>query len=203
MNPALQLFVLLIIITIILEMAKKGLSNQRANQLSDLLMKQEFSDFYVLLDEKKTKLLLPPFNLNYFRLTAAFLEKNGRKVNECLESFKKMKLNEKQKEAVYSNAFSYYLENNNRIKTQQYLQVIKELSNSELINETNMLYDIHFNHNTKYLNQFLKKLETASNEEKSYLESMICKIYEMSGDQQKAKEYKEKAKDSYLKYNTK
>ncbi|MBQ4253382.1 MAG: hypothetical protein II712_01000, partial [Erysipelotrichaceae bacterium] len=183
--------------TSIFQAYQKKQTNKYATMLADLLYKQKFREFYQLLEDKKVKRSVPPFNIDFMKLNAAVMQKDPGKIKEALERFEHVRLNNKQKQAVYINAFNYFVYQDDKKQAKYCYEKLQGLSFPERP-EIERIYNTFIEEKADYLDEVLEDYNDAEGDEKIGYLPMLIQIYQNLGDKQKAKEYGDILKD-YLK----
>ncbi|MBQ1826690.1 MAG: hypothetical protein II126_01850, partial [Erysipelotrichaceae bacterium] len=174
--------------TTIFQAYQKKQTNKYATMLADLLYKQKFREFYQLLEDKKVKRSVPPFNIDFMKLNAAVMQKDQGKIKEALERFEHVRLNNKQKQAVYINAFNYFVYQDDKKQAKYCYEKLQGLSFPERP-EIEKIYNTFIEEKADYLDEVLEDYNDAEGDEKIGYLPMLIQIYQNLGDKQKAKEY--------------
>ena len=194
MNDALKLTIIAIGFSFVFTIVTRVLTVKLEKELINLIITKDYDGFYKLIDSKKTKYLLRPFNIDFMKLNVALLKSDVEQIETMFNHFEKVRLNKVQKEAVYIKGFYYYLSIENYDKVKKYYGYIKQLINDESIYEFDRIYDVYIKNGCEYLQDTIKELETANELVKPVLEAMISKMYENKGDSKLSQEYADKAK---------
>ena len=194
MNDALKLTIIAIGFSFVFTIVTRVLTVKLEKELVNLIITKDYDGFYKLIDSKKTKYLLRPFNIDFMKLNVALLKSDVEQIETMFNHFEKVRLNKVQKEAVYIKGFYYYLSIENYDKVKKYYGYIKQLINDESIYEFDRIYDVYIKNGCEYLQDTIKELETANELVKPVLEAMISKMYENKGDSKLSQEYADKAK---------
>lgn len=126
MNTTVILLLIVFGLTIVMNLVKKYLINKYSVDIIKAMAEDE-KTFNDLIDKKTVKLLFEPFNREYTRMNYYIAHDNMKKLNEQLELLETgMRLNKRQKYAVYQQAFQYYLSKAHPSKTREYQKKINE-----------------------------------------------------------------------------
>ena len=120
------------------------------------------------------------------------MKKDAKLIDKAFAHFDEVRLNSEQKEAVYSQAFDYYLATGDKKKTRKYHKAIMEMNPKDpsLKNSIDRMYDIYVKDGYRYLEDTLEELEQVNEDAVPLLEGMIASMYKNKGDQEKYQEYK-------------
>ncbi|WP_020223433.1 hypothetical protein [Holdemania massiliensis] len=180
----LGLFVLSIVIP-------KRMRSQLAEQLSSALLKRDFIQFDQLIEKRVVRFVFDPFNVDFMKLNAALVKGDPIEIDQRFAGFDQCRLSDKQKEAVYYNAFYYYVSRKDKARVKQYGNQLLNLSicTEKLKAEIKKYYAVMIDHAYADLKQDLDLLDQLTGEEKAKAEFLISKMYENQGNERKAKEY--------------
>lgn len=190
-NKSLVLLVVLIVIVFIFSLVMNIIKKKVYLRLLNYIQNREFNIFDEEIKKWYIKFLFPQFNVEYMQLNSAILRNDPKMIKNIFETFDKRRLNKKQKEAVYSTAFNYYISLKKYNDAKKYVKLVNELENEQLKKEVNRIYDIYALKGHKYLDEMLSEVEMMEDSYKGVHEFLISTMYENSGDLKKAKEYKE------------
>ncbi len=146
-------------------------------------------DFNLILDKKITKFLFPAAYLDSLRLNEAMIRNDVNEIDRLLEKLNKIKLSEKDKEKIYTQAYNYYLSVKSYKKCGIWHDKIMELKNDRLINEIDKSYNIYVEKGYKYLDEMLAELEYMEENNRGINEFLISLMYKNKGDKQNAAKY--------------
>ncbi len=146
-------------------------------------------DFNLILDKKITKFLFPAAYLDSLRLNEAMIRNDVNEIDRLLEKLNKIKLSEKDKEKIYTQAYNYYLSVKSYKKCGIWHDKIMELKNDRLINEIDKSYNIYVEKGYKYLDEMLSELEYMEENNRGINEFLISLMYKNKGDKQNAAKY--------------
>lgn len=181
----------LFIVSIILQFIRTKKGKEYSEKLADLIIKQQYDEFYKMCEDSNIKKYVHPFNIDYMKLNAAMMQNSFEKVNESLDGFEKVRLNKKQKEAVYSNAFNYYVYKENKKGAQRCYDKLKEDNLTES-NGIEMLYNTYVEEKYDFLDELMNMYEQAeTTREKFQMEPYLIRMFENKKDSENAEKYKE------------
>ena len=98
----------------------KRLRSRLAGELSSCLMTRDFDQFDRLIEKRSAQFVFDPFNIDFMKLNAALVKQDPAEIDRRFADFDQCRLNDKQKEAVYYNAFYYYVACSDIEKVKQY-----------------------------------------------------------------------------------
>ncbi len=201
MNPKVMWSLIIIgvifVATSVFQAYQRKQTNKYASMLADLLYQQKFKDFYQLLEDKKVKRAVPPFNIDFMKLNAAILQKDQGKIKDALERFEHVRLNNKQKQAVYVNAFQYFVYQDDKKQAKYCYEKLQSLEFPEKT-EIEKIYNTFVEEKADYLDEVLEDYNDAEDNEKFGYLPMLIQIYQNLGDKDKVKQYSDILK-GYLK----
>ena len=119
------------------------------------------------------------------------VKQDPAEIDRRFADFDQCRLNDKQKEAVYYNAFYYYVACSDIAKVRLYGNRLLNLATcSEALKaETQKYYAVMIDHSYADLDEDLARLDQLEGEEKAKAEFLISKMFENQGDSQQAKLY--------------
>ena len=169
----------------------KRLGSRLAGELSSCLMTRDFDRFDRLIEKRSVQFVFDPFNIDFMKLNAALVKQDPAEIDRRFADFDQCRLNDKQKEAVYYNAFYYYVARSDIAKVRLYGNRLLNLATcSEALKaETQKYYAVMIDHSYADLDEDLAKLDQLEGEEKAKAEFLISKMFENKGDSQQAKLY--------------
>lgn len=136
------LLVIAVVLVFILSLVPNILSKRLLRQLSELLLNNEFEEFYKLINTKKAKLLLPSYNKEYLLLNSYILKKDDAKVKEQYNKIFNMKLSKQQERVIYLEAFNYYYNTSDRDMIDKIHNRIQTFDEENIKKENQIIYDI-------------------------------------------------------------
>lgn len=150
----LGLFVLSIVIP-------KRMRSQLAEQLSSALLKRDFIQFDQLIEKRAVRFVFDPFNVDFMKLNAALVKGDPIEIDQRFAGFDQCRLSDKQKEAVYYNAFYYYVSRKDKARVKQYGNQLLNLSicTEKLKAEIKKYYAVMIDHAYADLKQDLDLLD--------------------------------------------
>ncbi|MGI6608664.1 MAG: hypothetical protein ACOX1F_06825 [Erysipelotrichaceae bacterium] len=193
MNDTLKFLIVVIVFSIILSIIRKYISTKIEKQLVTLVIDRDYQGFDELINSKKVKYFIRPFNIDFMKLNVALLKEDKKQVDDMFDRFDKVRPNKVQKEAVYAKGFYYYLTDGKYDKVEKYYELLQELNIVKNMNEFDRAYDVYVKNGSKYLEETLEELKTAPDFSKPVLEGLISKMYENRNDERMAKKYADKA----------
>jgi hypothetical protein len=157
------------------------------NRLSEHLARKEFDAFDALIDDPKTRKLVPAFNVQFMKLNKEMMKEDGKAVDEAFKAFR-MNMNAAQKEAVYKRGFYYYLSLEDEEETRTYYDLLKELKPSDM-QMLDVMYDTYILKGSRYADLMIGEAEKASEENRIPIYALLADMYHNAGDEEKASEY--------------
>lgn len=179
---------------------KRWATNKALKELYALKVKDK-GEYIKALDSYYVKFTFSEFNLNLMKLNYWIDERNDEKVQEVLTTISKIKLNEKDRIALYSKLFGYYIDKKEYDKAKKMAENLlplvenKKDEQSELLaGETRQIVEIYCNKNTDLIEDLEETLDTIDNNDvKSILAYRIARLYYVKKDFDNVKKYIELA----------
>lgn len=181
-------FIVLLILDVFLRRKQKNEKNKIEDELVGALLKKDYKKFDQLIDSEDAQRRIAPFNRYYMKLNAAILR--NKNIDAVLESFEKIKMNQAQKNELYSKAFGYYVEKENKEKSSYYKDKILNDTKSESLHEmANRMYSIYIDKSDMYLDILLKENESLTGAKRASNDALLAKIYENKKDNVNQEKY--------------
>lgn len=168
-----------------------------ADQLTSLLINGNYKEFRALAASQKARQYIHPFNLEYLKLNSGFMQNDNSIINESLSNLSSIKLNNSQRQTIYSSAFYYFVSVKNKSETNKYYELLKQTDNLKSIEPLEMTYDTYVLGGAKYLDRALELVNTLPEDQRVPIESLLVDMYRNLGDEKSASEY-EKLLRSHL-----
>lgn len=176
--------------------------------LSDLIMRKvvsnritryfsmgKYEELLSYLDTFTAKNFLHPFNRDYVRMNAYLALGQDEKAIEIVDKLLQAKLDKRQKPAVVDSAFTLYLDAGRYKDAKKMLAIIEKEGQKDYAESCREMYEIIANKSSRYLNEMLEELPSASGEAKAQLLSLIALQYRNRGQQTKARIYTKQLED--------
>ena len=163
--------------------------NDLLNTLSTYLAKKDYASFDQLMNEDKTRRLIPAFNLAYLKLNEAMMKEDEEEIKKAFGAFN-MRMNNAQKAALYKQGFYFYVGIEDKEKAREYYELLKPLN----VKDQKMLdvtYNTYVEKGSAYLDEMLEQASKVSEENKMSFYALISDMYRNAGDEVKAKEYED------------
>lgn len=184
------LLVLMVLVDVLFKRYRKKQENEITNHIMKLLANQKFDEFDEYVNQKEVKQHIPPFNLDYLKLNAAFLQNDEKKIQECFDRFEKVYLTKTQKQQVYFNGFTYYVDKGDQEKATIYKDKCLAVCNNQQQQERiETIYQIRIKHSYQQLETMLQELPSLDEEKKNEAYYLIGLMYDNKGEKHKADEY--------------
>lgn len=113
------LVILVFIASIALSIYSSRRSSKFEDQLVRALMKKDYDHFDQLVNSKKARRLVPPFNLMFIRFNSYVMRKNKKEADKIFAQAMKVHMNNRQKVAFFSRALAFYIENHDDQRAKQ------------------------------------------------------------------------------------
>lgn len=183
--------VIAIAVAVLLAVIKKNISHKIILAVEN----GDHNEFNSILKKKLTKFLFPAAYLDSLRLNEAMMRNDVNEIDRILEKMNKIKLSEKDKEKIYTQAYNYYLSVKSYKKCGIWHDKIKELKNDRIINEIDKSYNIYVEKGYKYLDEMLEELEDIEPENRGVNEFLISLMYKNKNDKANASKFEKLSKE--------
>lgn len=197
---------LIIIALIILFLIPRIIQRVVYKKFTIYLSTQQYDQFESLLDGFWSTFSFRPFNREYMRLTAYFMQNDAKKINDQLDNlFQNIKLNDQQEAAVANRAFYFYLEQNNKQKAKEMLDRCKQKDgNQNEVDTMEIMYSIIGEKKSEHIKDIQARLAALQKESDAYtnhaktvkigvFEYMIGLQYSYLHNKKESKKYLESA----------
>ena len=180
--------IVIFVIDIIFTVYQNKKRNDVLDQLSRHLAKKEYKAFDELIDDPKTKKVIPPFNVAFLKLNKEIMKNDRKAVDEVFKGFT-MRMNKAQKEAVYQKGFYYYLGLEDKKNTTVYYQLLQEVKPANL-QMIDVMYDTYILKGSKYIDLLTNEVQkTEKEEDKIPYYALLADVCHNAGEEEKAAEY--------------
>lgn len=193
MKP-IQYAVIFIVIVIVLGyfFVEKLLSKKYLDELTDALLAGKFGKFDKLVEDKKVKYFVNPFNITYLKLNSYMFRNNLEKAIETFNILKKVKLSKNQVGLVFINCFTFFMANDSLDEVKYCYSRLKE---ANLHEKYKMQYEIVVEKSVEYENELLKKLQTGNDSEKGSIAYLLSVLCENKNDKENSDKYYQLSKE--------
>ena len=180
----------LVIVFFVLSISRKMIYGKLVGYLEN----GDFESFYKNVDKPINKLMISKVDLSYFKLKAAFIEQNKKKVIHYLDEIEPLLFSDKQKGKIYMDAFNYFIGIQDKHNAKEYLTRINEIGDPRQKIETNRVYNIYIKKSDEDLKDLLDECEDLMEENRAVNEYLISLIYKNKNDKENQKKYEELSK---------
>lgn len=193
MNDNVHFILLAVFLCALCILGTRFLKNYKFKQLLNCIKNQDVSRFSQIANSRLTKLLFPPYNIEYLKLNAFLLEGNEQEIDHQFTKMLDFNLGKTQRCDLLLKAYDYYLSKRNKKQCKSILKDIKSLEEKELYQDALKCYLIIFEKSTKYVDEMESQLHSIDDKKKSYLEYLLSIQYENLGNSNKSNFYKEQS----------
>lgn len=152
-------------------------------------------DFNKLMKKNTTGFFVKPFELYRLNLLNAVKNKTKKDIDDAYDAFNQLNMNVNQKVNIYTDAFYYYLSNNNITKCKEYYELLSYIDSYPNKFNIDCSYNTFIENGYKYLNEALDKLNLCKANEKPMLLSLISTMYKNKNDKDNEAKYQKMASD--------
>ena len=191
MHNVMLVFVVLFIISIIIELALNYYKEKVQNDLVLLIANREHDKFDKRIKEKKMCFLIPIANYHMLKINNAIVQNKLNEVIFEVHELEKLKLNDEQNTFVYCKAFAYFLSVKDNKNVEKYYSVVKNLPDSASKKYAEMVYDTLVKNNYSYIKDAEKILDNAEGEDKFNILTLLFQMYTNKNDEKMTKKYLE------------
>lgn len=196
MNKTIITIVILFVVLMIVELLLNGYKKSVQNKLVSLLALKKYDEFDSLIEKKQTKFFVPVVNYHIMKMNEAILQNNNDDLLYQLNKLDSMKLNKQQKTFVYCRVFAYFININDLKNIDKYYSKILALDDSLDKKYAIMVYNTIIEKGYEYIDEAEKMLESLSSLDKANMLALLSQMYTNKGDDKKANEYLEMAKNN-------
>lgn len=158
-----------------------------SSKLGNYLYNGDFDNFEKLINKWYVRYIIYPFNIDFLKLNKALLSSNDVEINQCFNGFNKVKMTDKQAEAVYQKAFYYYLQTDSKNKLKEYYELISKLEDKHLLNSIEDIYKVYVLKDNTLLEKYLEKYNNNNNDTNALF--IIYNIYKNMNDSENYHKY--------------
>lgn len=171
-------------------------------KLRNYLAREQYDEFFKLIDAPLTNALYPDYNINYFKLNAYLLKEDYEKANETLELLLRYPLKHQQRVDLVCKAFNIYVGEGKRQQAKEMLDEILNWEGDEYKpykRDAMLSYDIMILKKSNHIGELEALLDKTSGPQRGRLEYFIAVQYENSKNIEKRDEYlKRAAEDGFV-----
>lgn len=178
--------------TIFMEVKKRTIFAKIERYFSE----QDYASCLELLDKTLTQMVYPRYNQLFMRLNCQMGLENVGEATRIIDEMMGLKMNREQQLALYSKAFAFFVENEDKSRAEKVLESIEKMGDEGLTQVSRETFEIFLNHSDKYLDQMLARLDEAGEGERLRLYQLIAVQYENRNDSASADAYYKKAVDA-------
>ncbi|OCN04883.1 hypothetical protein A4S06_09865 [Erysipelotrichaceae bacterium MTC7] len=186
MNYAMILFIGLVGITILMKIVQMIYIRRKSIQLVDYVVNNQFDDFDQQASNKIVLFIFPRFNLDYLMLSSYLMRNDEVRIDEQFAKMFQKRLTTNQQEDLCLKAINYYVSIENKEKSQQVLDYIRNNRNEKIMNEAQCIYKIFMENDFSYIDEMEQQIELQDDYAKASIEYLLAKQYENKGDEIKA-----------------
>ena len=171
-------------------------------KLRNYLAREQYDEFFKLIDAPLTNALYPDYNINYFKLNAYLLKEDYEKANETLELLLRYPLKHQQRVDLVRKAFNIYVGEGKRQLAKEMLDEILNWEGDEYKpyqRDAMLSYDIMILKKSNHIGELEALLDKTSGPQRGRLEYFIAVQYENAKNIEKRDEYlKRAAEDGFV-----
>lgn len=189
-NIVIILFVVVLLFEVVMTIKQKRDKKAIEDALTKSIVNTDYDTFYKMIESKEAIKSIPLYNRQFLKLNVALMQKEDRKINEVIQSFKEMRMNDSQIIEVSLKAFDYYIEKGNKKEARYYKKLILDHSQNDRIKElTKRTYSIYIDKSDEYLDVLLKENDALNGAQRAPNDLLLSKIYENKSDKALAQKY--------------
>ena len=190
MDPVLRNVLITAAVIVIFAVIRRLASRYFTKKLTEFIVKNDSASFDEQIGKWYAKLFLSPFNMDYLKLNSYLIRGNDRLIKEMFERFDNVRLTDNQKRTVYTHAFSYFVDQDDKAKAKKYYELLMPLTHDVAVRKSiSRLYDVYVEEGYKYLDETIAELDKADDAQKANLNSLISLMYKNKGDNKAAEKY--------------
>lgn len=186
---------LLAIAAFLAEIIYSMMRQKRCDELTDLLIKENYLKFNEVINLSSTKKVLSEYIILSFKVSKSIQQKNTKDLTYVIFEVTKSKAKNQQKGFLYQKSFFYFIAQQEYSKAGKLYQMMKELNGFTISDQVELFYNTFVENGYKYLEQMV---ETFEKEDyiplKVEYAGVIAKMYKNKHDLDNQKLYLEIAK---------
>ena len=200
-NTTMIVMIILIIASFILNHIMK---NHVINNLFEAIKNKDIEQYDKLSKKFLYRYYIPAYNIEYMRLQGYILNQDTKNTDLQFSKLLEMRKNKKQEIDLYTKAFYYYVQVENKKKSEEMLEKVKTVCAEEEIKLCQIAYDVILCRKYNHIEEIEKEYQDAPEQLKTTLNYYLYLQYKNKGDLEKAEIYKKKfenfAKDQEIKF---
>lgn len=190
-NALLILSALCTVLYIVILMVRKSIQKSLVTKLNQ----KDFQAFDALINQSLTKMLFSSYNLEYLKLSRYLLAGNRDKINQQFDLLART-AKPKQKKDIFFKAFEFYAFNKDEEKAKVYLEELHRFNDQNIIDYTNLIYDVIVLNKTNHIEELEKNFDELSPNQKKFYSELLYVQYKNKNDEAKQKYYKDYLKSA-------
>ena len=200
-NTTMIVMIILIIASFILNHIMK---NHVINNLFEAIKNKDIEQYDKLSKKFLYRYYIPAYNIEYMRLQGYILNQDTKNTDLQFSKLLEMRKNKKQEIDLYTKAFYYYVQVENKKKSEEMLEKVKTVCAEEEIKLCQIAYDVILCGKYNHIEEIEKEYQDAPEQLKTTLNYYLYLQYKNKGDLEKTEIYKKKfenfAKDQEIKF---
>ncbi|MDM8156857.1 hypothetical protein QUV96_04305 [Amedibacillus dolichus] len=129
------------------------------------MSQEDYDGFFKVLDSSGSKLILRPSEREMMRLSAYLTLGKAKDIEEQLQLMLHMRLKKKERAAVATRGFYYYVEAKNRRKANDMIKIVEENGAPGSAKELKMIASVLLRKEAKYIKEFQSYYDNAKADE--------------------------------------
>lgn len=163
-----------------------------AAKLAALYERGEMGEYLHTLEMPLVRLVFPAWNRAFMRMNALMVEEDRSALDKLIPEMLCMGQSPKQRRELIGRAFSYYVEQGNKVGAKPLLEEIERVEPSEVSKQARMTYEIYLEKSFAYIDAMETRLSEVSGVNRGFTELLLAIQYENKGDARRAEQYFEK-----------
>ena len=167
MNWILIIVCIAVVIGLLLPLAQKQIVYKK---LTKYLEQVKYKEFEKLLDGFWCTFSYRPFNREFMRLNAYFMQNDAKRIQKQLDNlFENIKMNDEQKSSVAKQAFYFYMEQKKYAQAKKMLDICQAHdTNKNEIETMQIMYSILGERKSEHIRDIKAQLEPLQKEKDAY-----------------------------------
>lgn len=176
-----------VLVTVVAPLAGRQLLVRR---LARLLEQKRFDAYFRLVDGPACRVLCQPYDREYFRLNGYSLQRDAARVDAQYQKMLGMRLRSvRQEKSLVLNAFSYYLNAGDAVRTAALLPRLREAVTEEEFRPYQMMYSVLIRREARYIAEMEAQLAGTDDLNRSVLHYLLSLQYGYLGKKEEAAEH--------------
>jgi hypothetical protein len=165
-------------------------------RLTDDIINQRWDDFEKHINSTPAHAMISPYNREFMKLQVYMLQKDDRRMHECLDHLLEMKMTDAQAKSVYIFALNQYIHEEDN-KARDVLARLKKIADPTEYHPYEILMSVYLDHDTKYMDEVKKLIQESEGAERAQYHVLMSMMYGYQGSKVMAEKEDELARKDF------